>query len=316
MTFLKKLTIAALALLIFSGRTWAECVLISGATQNINVGKNLTAGLTIPQDAPIGSVVYEEVTPHRPMYSFNCDGPFPVGFLLNPTLGSVAAGSKLFPLGKTGLSFRLFSIEDNLYYSSVRTNAKGLWHVGDETMRFEIIKSGNLASQTTFPSGYLGKQVADTLVAMNLSLVNPIILNAASCQTPAVSIQMGDDYRLDEFSRAGDTPRIIKFNIGLNQCQSGITKVTYSLQGTSQTIDPQKGIVALNSSSTAKGIGLKLMGDTGQPIVLGTTYPFNGFSTTGTSFNIPLSAAYYRLPDSNLEAGTANASVTFTVNYL
>ena len=111
---------------------------------------------------------------------------------------------------------------------------------------------------------------------MNLSLMNPIIVNVASCQTPSASVQMGTDYRLDEFSKAGDTPRIIKFDIGLNQCQSGIKKVTYSLKAISQIIDPQKSIVALNANSTAKGIGLKLMNKAGQPIALDTTYPFNG----------------------------------------
>jgi len=127
---------------------------------------------------------------------------------------------------------------------------------------------------------------------------------------------MGDDYELKEFNKAGDTSRLIKFNIGLNQCQSGISKVTYSLKANTQVMDQKKGIVALSSSSTAKGIGLKLMDDSGQPIALDTTYPFNGFNTTGTSFNIPLSAAYYRLVDGRLEPGTANASVTFIVNYL
>ena len=123
------------------------------------------------------------------------------------------------------------------------------------------------------------------------------------------------DYELNELTNSGSTPRTVKFDIGLNQCQTGIQKVTYSLNATSQVIDQLNGIVALNSSSTAKGIGLKLMDDTGRPIKLGATYPFSEFSTSSTSFKIPLSAAYYRLAG-QLEAGSANASVTFTVNYL
>ncbi|RON02006.1 hypothetical protein BK659_23780 [Pseudomonas brassicacearum] len=127
---------------------------------------------------------------------------------------------------------------------------------------------------------------------------------------------MGDDYRLDEFSKSGDTPRKIKFNIALNQCQRGIKKVTYQLKATTQVIDSKKGIVALNAESTAKGIGLQLMNDAGQPIALDTVYPFNGFNTTGTDFKIPLSAAYYRLAEGTLQAGTANTAVTFIMSYL
>jgi type 1 fimbria pilin len=81
-------------------------------------------------------------------------------------------------------------------------------------------------------------------------------------------------------------------------------------------IDAAKGIVALNDSSTAKGIGLQLMNDTGQPIALGTTYPFGAFTTTGTNFKIPLSASYYRLATDRLKASSANTEVTFIVNYL
>lgn len=102
----------------------------------------------------------------------------------------------------------------------------------------------------------------------------------------------------------------------MNQCQTGIKKVTYSFKATTPVIDATKGIVALNSSSTATGIGLQLMNDTGQPIALGTTYPFNAFTTTATNFKIPLSAAYYRLPTGDLKAGSANTEVTFIVNYL
>ncbi|QLG96447.1 fimbrial protein [Pseudomonas yamanorum] len=187
------------------------------------------------------------------------------------------------------------------------------------SIRLQIIKSGTLTSNVTVPAGNLGDLQSGELILNRFNLASPLVLNTASCQTPAVSVQMGDDYRLDEFNKTGDTPRLIKFNIGLNQCQNGIKKVTYSLKANtgSQAVDPQKGIVALNNGpKAAKGIGLQLMNDVGHPIALDTTYPFSGFDTAGTSFNIPLTAAYYRLADGKLEAGIANASVTFIVNYL
>lgn len=69
---------------------------------------------------------------------------------------------------------------------------------------------------------------------------------------------------------------------------------------------------ASQGASTAKGIGLQLMDDAGQPIALDTDHPFNGFNTTDTDFKTPLAAAYYR----PLQAGTVNTAVTFTMCYL
>lgn len=58
------------------------------------------------------------------------------------------------------------------------------------------------------------------------------------------------------------------------------------------------------------------MNGAGEPISLYTRYTFNGFDPYNTSFNIPLSAAYYRLADDKPKAGTADASVTFEMQYL
>lgn len=301
----------ALVLAYSSGTLGANCVFISSSHFTANFG-NSPINVTVPKDAPIGTIVYQESI-LGPSKGFQCNTTAPFIFSLNPTFGSVTTGTS-FPLGKTGLSLRV-NYEDYGYLSADRTLETRYYVDPARYYRIEIIKSSEQPSQNMIPAGYLGTHRYGDLDLVKLNLLNPIILNSASCQTPDVSVQMGDDYQLDEFSNVGDTPRTIKFNIGLNQCQTGIQKVTYSLKATSQVIDQQNGVVALNSSSTAKGIGLKLMDGAGQPIALGTSYPFSGFNTSGTSFKIPLSAAYYRLAD-KVEAGSANASVTFTVNYL
>ncbi|MBT2372332.1 fimbrial protein [Pseudomonas fluorescens] len=146
-----------------------------------------------------------------------------------------------------------------------------------------------------------------------------ISITHASCQASAALVQMGNDYQLEEFSKVGSTARTVKFNIHLSGCQSGINNVTYALLATSTSppIDYQKGTVALrNDQRSAKGIGLQLMNGAGEPISLYKRYPFNGFIPNSTSFNIPLSAAYYRLADDKPKAGTADASVTFEMEYL
>lgn len=181
----------------------------------------------------------------------------------------------------------------------------------------EIIKTGELAETVKIDAGYLASLQAGDLILREFNLINPIVLNSASCQTPSIPVDMGADYQLGEFDNIGPTQRKVRFNIALNQCKTGIKRVTYSLKANTPVINAAKGIVALsNDPSNAKDIGLQLMNDTGQPIALDTSYPLSGFNTTSTSFNIPLSAAYYRLGSGELKAGHGNTSVTFIVNYL
>ncbi len=306
---------AALATIFFgysSDTLAANCLFTQGGEFTANFAVAPIA-LTVPRDTPVGTVVYEESIT-APQQGFYCPSPSPFIFALNPTLGSVTTGN-VFPLGKTGLSLKVKNTQ-NGYLSADRILSGASYLDPIRTYTIEIIKSGELSLKNEVPAGNLGAHRFGDLDLVKINLANPIILNAASCVTPDISVQMGDDYYLNEFSNIGVTSQAVKFNIGLHQCQTGIQKVTYSLKATTQVIDQKQGIVALNASSTAKGIGLKLMDDAGQPVALDTTYQFNGFSTTGTDFNIPLSASYYRLADSELKAGTANTSVTFIMSYL
>lgn len=306
---------AALATIFFgysSDTLAANCLFTQGGEFTANFAVAPIA-LTVPRDTPVGTVVYEESIT-APQQGFYCGSSSPFIFALNPTLGSVTTGN-VFPLGKTGLSLKVKNTQ-NGYLNADRIISSQNYLDPIRTYTIEIIKSGELSLKNEVPAGNLGAHRFGDLDLVKINLANPIILNAASCVTPDISVQMGDDYYLNEFSNIGVTSQAVKFNIGLHQCQTGIQKVTYSLKATTQVIDQKQGIVALNASSTAKGIGLKLMDDAGQPVALDTTYQFNGFSTTGTDFNIPLSASYYRLADSELKAGTANTSVTFIMSYL
>lgn len=295
----------------------ANCVAIDSKVDNLNFGASLANNtLTIAADTPNGTVVYQD-TVQSLSNVWSCKDTSLYGIFANPKLSPTTSGQKWFPLGKSGLSYSIWIGSLNRYeHGLTAIGPANAYGVGTGEVRLEIAKTGPLAEKVNIDAGYLGSLQGGELVLKNFNLMNPIVLNAASCQTPAVPVAMGDDYQLQDFDQAGATPRKVRFNIGLNQCQTGIKKVTYSLKATTPVIDAAKGIVALNNTSTATGIGLQLMNETGQPIALDTAYPFNAFTTTGTTFKIPLSAAYYRLPNGNLKAGSANTEVTFIVNYL
>ncbi|WP_162096132.1 fimbrial protein [Pseudomonas chlororaphis] len=313
------LTFVAATLLACTSDSMAgSCTARDSTTETLNFGASLAnASLTIPADTPNGTVIYQDTLQGK-SHTWRCTLASQYGVFLNPKLGSITDGKvSTFPLGKTGLSFRIWHEYVDRYETALHTiSANDAYGIGPGAWRLEIVKSGELASQVKINAGALGNLQDDDLILKKFNLSNPIVLNAASCQTPSVPVAMGDDYKLFEFREAGAKPRTVRFNIGLNQCQTGIKKVTYSLKANTPVIDAAKGIVALNDSSTAKGIGLQLMNDAGQPMALDTTYPFDAFTTTGTNFKIPLSASYYRLATDELKAGSANTEVTFIVNYL
>lgn len=312
------LSFAAMTLLAHMSGAMAECT-FSTKPIDLNYGANLTSGgINIPADAPIGTVVYQENL-QASRASWGCyDRSFTFGITPNPALATIPVGTMVstFPIGKTGLSYRIWSDSLSVYLTSKYSLTPGNYEIQAGGMRLEIVKTGELSSLTKIAAGHLGSLKIDNIDLHTYNLINPIVLNAASCKTPSVSVAMGDDYQLHEFSDANSTPRTVRFNIALNQCQAGIQKVTYSLKANTTAIDAEKGIVALNAGSTAKGIGLQLMNDVGLPIALDTIYPFDAFTTSATDFNIPLSASYYRLTNDELKAGSANTEVTFIVNYL
>lgn len=286
----------------------------------MNFGSGSAAiNLLVSPSTPIGETVYTDRR-WAPRVAYRCSASYHQrGLSMNPALGWPTGGdaTTTFPLGKSGLSFRIRNTWNNyIPETELRFNDPESDAMPEGNYTLEIIKSAELQSNVVVPAGYLGRHFADDVTLATFNLSNSIVVSAPSCQAPSVSVNMGDDYQLGDFSKPGATPQTIKFNIVLNQCQAGIQKVTYQLKANTPVIDSQKGVVALNAGSTAKGIGLQLKNEAGEPIALDTTYRFSGFKPSGTEFKIPLSAAYIRLADSRLEAGTANTEVTFTMNYL
>lgn len=76
----------------------------------------------------------------------------------------------------------------------------------------------------------------------------------------------------------------------------------------------RRSVVALDSSSTATGIGVQLLDNTGMVFPLGTYRTFANYNSFGGSFTIPFQVRYYKIA-STIGAGTAKTSMTFTMNY-
>lgn len=302
--------------------SWAECTFtVAPANGQGYIYVNIDTDLSNVQSRPNYSTLFESPTQtYQGRSNYACTTFSYWGIKNN--VGTDSPSSDLFPIGDTGFAWRWT-------YNGVMRKGTTAYPIAEvngsigftgSTHSMQLLKIGTIKNGAKIPAGILGYiQVEGFVQPMAMVLTKEISIASPACQASALPVRMGTDYRLDEFDKAGATPRIIKFNINLSQCESGINKVTYSLQSTSssQAIDWQQGIVGLSSNpKAAKGVALQLMNEVGKPIALNTIYQFNGFTPNGKSFNIPLSASYYRLPNGKLEAGIADASVTFIVNYL
>ena len=69
-------------------------------------------------------------------------------------------------------------------------------------VRLEILKTGPLAEKAKIDAGNLATLSNDYLILKIFNLSNPIVVNKASCQTPAVPVAMGDDYQLKDFEKS------------------------------------------------------------------------------------------------------------------
>ncbi|MCP6694627.1 MULTISPECIES: hypothetical protein [Pseudomonas] len=142
---------AAMALVYSSGAMAANCTFTFSDSGNkpatLNFGSRLTSdSLTIPQDAPIGTVIYEESLQKEELI-FTCTSSFRYGLVMSPALG-VPSGNT-YPLGKAGLSFRIKSPNPNIPdMPPPFTIDKGTYTTSGGTYTLQIFKSAELSTNS------------------------------------------------------------------------------------------------------------------------------------------------------------------------
>ncbi|QZD74138.1 type 1 fimbrial protein [Pseudomonas sp. 3-2] len=154
---------------------------------------------------------------------------------------------------------------------------------------------------------------------------NGVTIVPQSCETPDIQVDMGS-HDISIFANNGAYSEPVKFDISLNNCPSGINKVTYTLKptSTSPSQNSTRGIVKLSADSTAEGLALQILNTDGTPLVLHQSYVFADYPTAGGNLKIPLSARYFRIAetagnggfDKGMRAGSANATIAFVMSYL
>lgn len=314
-------TLARIALLlVFSllaampGRTWAKCSFDSGSSQG-TYSVALPATLVNDPNTPIGSVIYTSyATPINHAVSFTCDssGGNDKWGLLNNAGTTPGTTNNLFPIGTTGISYRVLQNGSYIYPYGYFNLGNNSWYEAD-AVTIELVKTGTIANGTSlqgplasFKAGTSGNFIYDAVI----NFANRLTFSAPACQVSTTSVNVAlPKVTTQAFSGVGSVTGTTPFQIGLN-CSSGAT-VRITLD-TATPVAGKPGVIA-PSSGGAGGVGVQLLDSSGV-----TPVQFGVAQTIGATPNGALSVNYfarYYQTGSTVSTGLLGATATFTVSY-
>ncbi|CAJ0776094.1 hypothetical protein LMG18090_00652 [Ralstonia mannitolilytica] len=251
---------------------------------------------------------------------WSCDSQFKLGMVNAVGKAASAKATEMLPIGETGLAWLYDDRQDLTWAGYTPANNSQAWLLGDRLWgkynpKLKIIKIADVKPGASIPLGLLGYlSINGNFNAYTIKTANESTAATVSCKTPDVVVKMGDRNIVSAFKGVGQSVVPIKFAIALKECPEGINKVSYQLNPNTDIVDATRSVVALDAGSTAKGVGLQPLDNTGNPVALKTKLQFSEYDKLGGNFNIPLQAAYHQTA-ATVVPGTANTSVTFVMSY-
>lgn len=280
----------------------------------------LPATLSVPRDAPNGTVIYESpiVTLGSIPSSFRCSAVHNEGVRNN--VGVTQPGVEIFPIGNTGIGWQWVRPPSGKAWKGFpgTTDTAGGWGWNGSEHILRFVKTGTISGSATISSGQLGTFVAAEIepLAMNTSGTRVV---SQSCETPDVKVDMGS-YNLSDFPENGASAKEQYFSLNMKNCPAGINNFRFSFSPTagSPVWDAGTGMVNLNSNSTAKGLALQMRFSDKSTLKLNQNYIMKAPTSQGGNAYVSLQARFVRIEPSNaqMRAGDANAEIAFVVEYL
>ncbi|MCW0201175.1 MAG: type 1 fimbrial protein [Rhodanobacter thiooxydans] len=303
------LLIALLA--VMPGRGWAKCYFDPGYSQGTY---SVAVPATIVNDpaVPVGSVLYTSYpTAISQPVSFTCGGNDRWG-LVNNAGSTPATTDNLFPIGTTGVSYRVLQRGGYIYPYGYLRLGNSSWYESD-AVTIELVKTGTIANGTTlqgplasFKAGTPGNFIYDAVI----NLANSLTFTAPACQVSTSNITVAlPTVTSQDFSGVGSVAGTAPFSIGLT-CSSGAT-VRITLD-TATPVAGKPGVIAPSSGSTG-GVGVQVLDSSGvTPVSFGVAQTIG--ATPNGSLTVSYFARYYQT-GSMVSAGLLGATATFTLSY-
>lgn len=309
----------ACALLAAAPLAHADCSFSHGDTTG-TYSVSVPATIVNDPGIPVGATLYtSSLTGISQPVRFKCNGTQNYWGLINRAGATPAAGQYLFPIGSTGISFRITQTSGS-YPGSVgpwpfqSLDGSPNWTEADP-VTVELVKTGTIADGTVvsgaladFQAGSAGGSIIDASIVLARSLT----FVAPACSVPSsLTVTLSTVTTTALAGGTGVTTGDKAFAIPL-ACSAN-ARLAITLDSTSPVSRPS-GV--LSNSGTATGVGIQIVwngppGTSGDPVALGTAVTFDAAS--GAS-QIPLVARYYRTTGT-LASGSVTATATYTLTY-
>lgn len=316
-----------LGLSLLSSISWAGCVSATGSytvtspKQTFSFARNKTLG-------PIGTVISIGTSPQ---VLLTCSGGGSNSYLKFGSLLEPSSTPGVYKTNVPGIGIKVWDdflgnvvvsndIQKWFTITTASTYSGNAW-LTNIKMQYYII--GPLETGTVlFPIiiEAWGNNTASTVGGARYSVLNwngSAEVTASACETPNIDVNLGTIDR-GIFIKSATSPTK-SFDFKINNCASGITKVSYLFKpapGVSIVGTGNNQYLTLDSSSTAKGLGIQVMYDNGNNVPFNTKTALTGYNTAGGSYTIAMKARYIRTRNvGDVEVGTASATVEFEMWY-
>lgn len=329
---------AGVALLVFAclpSRAMAACELGTGGVYRVSL--SLPASVTVPRDAPAGTVI----TSARYTYSFNQSKPVGVycttGTTVENQSGSgVQSSNGIIPTGTRGIGYRLrleadgyapdtgsYTIPVSVFNTASRcgypASGKCYVYLGTPVV-LELVKTGDVPPNAVIAGGLLFTQRIGGLAASTVTLSTPQVSVASqSCTVTSskVNVRFGR-IGAHMFGGVGSAASAVPLGISID-CRGVSSRIAVTFTDVSSP-NNRSNVLSLTSDSTARGFGIQILSDA-RPISFGPDSSVAGSpnqvvigTVSNTIYEVPFSARYIRTA-SDIKAGTANGLATFTMSY-
>jgi len=310
---LRAAMLLVLLLAIAPGLAWSKCSFSGGdskGTYTVDVPATIVNDPAIPQ----GSVLYTSApTAINHRVDFNCNSSGSNGWgLVNDAGTTPPVSENLFPIGTTGVSYRVIQTGNYIYPYPFFDLGNGNWYEQD-LVTLELVKTGPIADGSflqgqlaSFKAGNPGNYILDAVI----TLANRLTFTAPACTANASVINVAlPTVTTQAFTGVGSVTGLKSFQIALT-CSSGAT-VRITLD-TTTPVAGKPGVIAPSSGSTS-GIGVQLLDSSGMtPVSFGVPRVIG--ATPNGVLNVDYVARYYQT-GATVSAGSLGATATFTLSY-
>lgn len=157
---------------------------------------------------------------------------------------------------------------------------------------------------------FSGTVIAASPTTGKITVTGKVISGTCDFDGPSdIAVPLGD-VSFNDFGGVGTTTPAQNFTIKL-KCQDE-ANVYLTMSATAESSLGSNGVLALQGSGSATGVGIQLLKD-GNPFSLNSQTQIALSQTADLTIN--MGARYYQ-SSSSMTAGTGNAVVNFTVDYL